>query len=422
MSLSQSLPFQLAKTLLPDGERRSYLVGADGMEDDYSSLFVVSTIRNRGLSVASQEAALNAINVLSSFCRHHQIDLAGRLRAGKYLSFVECEALSNFAGQSFGTEAKQLQKVVALGKVRRGYAYSVPAVARQTHFKRLTHIADFVEWMAKYLLTHVSPERMKRIAEMREEVLRHRGSSAPSRDNFENVEFTSRHNQILNEIIAPDSERNPFRPELQLRNLLLVELMRQTGIRRGEVLGLQVRDVDHVKRQITVRRRHDAIDDPRVDQPVAKTDGRTIPISVYLTDLIVQYVSQRRKVPGATKHRYLFVTHKSGPTQGQPMTKAALLEMVGTLAEADERISHIRSHLLRHHFSNELAKFQHEQGSDAESKELHRRVRNYIAGRKQHSEVDAIYTQVETKRQARTTVLALQERMAARQAQQRGEA
>lgn len=422
MSLSQPLPFQLSRALLPGGERRSFLVGQNGMEDDYSSLFVVSTIRNPGLSVASQEAALNAVNVLSGFCRHHQIDLAARLQAGTYLSFLECEALSNFARQSFGAEAKRHQKIVSLGKVRRGYAYAIPAVARQTHFKRLTHIADFVEWMAKYLLTHVSTERMTRIAEMRREILRHRGSSAPSRDDFDVKPFTLRHNKILNDLIAPGSERNPFSPELQLRNLLLVELHRQTGIRRGEALSIQVRDIDHVKRQITIRRRHDASDDPRVDQPVAKTEGRTIPISVYLTELLVQYVNQRRTVPGATKHRYLFVTHKSGPTQGQPMSKAALKEVFGTLAEADERISHIRAHLLRHFFSNELAKLQQEQGGDEDSRELHKRVRNYLAGRKQHSEVDAVYTEVETKRQARTTVLALQERMAARQGQPRVEA
>lgn len=318
MSISQPLPFKLAKALLPNGERRPYLVGRDGMEDDYCSLFVISTQRNRGLSVASQEAALNAVNVLCGFCQVNGIDLAGRLRAGRYLTSIECEALSNFARQSFGAEAKRRQKVVALGKVRRGYAYAVPSVARQTHFKRLTHIADFVEWMAKYLLTHVSPDRMLRIAEMREDVLRHRSSSAPVRDDVQDDGFTQRHNQALNVVIAPGSERNPFRPELQLRNLLLVEMLRQTGIRRGELLSLQVRDVDHVKQQITVRRRHDAIDDPRVDQPVSKTDGRTIPISVYLTELIVQYVAQRRTVPGATKHRYLFVTHKSGPTKVSP--------------------------------------------------------------------------------------------------------
>lgn len=421
MSISRPLPFHLTKALLPNGERRPFLVGQDGMEDDYCSLFVVSTLRNRGLSVASQEAALNAVNVLSGFCQVNEIDLAGRLRAGKYLTSIECEALSNFARQSFGAEAKRHQKVVALGKVRRGYAYAVPSVAPPTHFKRLTHIADFVEWMAKYLLTHLSPDRMLRIAEMREDVLRHRGIAVPARDDYDDEEFTQLHNRALNEVIELGSERNPFKAELQIRNLLLVEVLRQTGIRRGEVLSLQVRDIDHVKRQLTVRRRHDAIDDIRIDQPVSKTDGRTIPISAYLTELVVQYVAERRMVPGATKHRYLFVTHKSGPTQGQPMTKAGLREVFESLSASDENLAKVRTHLLRHFFSNELARVQHEWGSDEDNKDLHRRVRNYLAGRKQHSAVDAVYTQVETKRQARVAVLALQDRIAGRQ-QPRGEA
>ncbi|GHD82427.1 hypothetical protein ACFSQE_16995 [Vogesella fluminis] len=101
------------------------------------------------------------------------------------------------------------------------------------------------------------------------------------------------------------------------------------------------------------------------------------------------------------------------------MTKAALNEVFDTLAGADERISQVRSHLLRHFFSNELAKLQHEQGSDENNQELHRRVRNYLAGRKQHSEVDSTYTLLETKRQAREATLELQERMAAGQVSNR---
>lgn len=104
------------------------------------------------------------------------------------------------------------------------------------------------------------------------------------------------------------------------------------------------------------------------------------------------------------------------------MTKAALKEVFETLSEADDLLVNVRTHLLRHFFSNELAKLQHERGSDDDSKDLHRRVRNYLAGRRQNSEVDAVYTQIETKRQARATVLALQDRMSGRPAQLRGEA
>lgn len=396
-----------------------YLVDDKGLDDDYSALFVTSTIRNAGLSVASQEAALGAINVLAGFCVAQQINLVSRFGAGSYLTSTETQALSDYAQQNFGSEFKKQQKVVALGKVRRGYAHLPPSVARQTHSKRLTHIASFVDWLAKYLLTHTNRERAQRITAMHDEILSRRLSAAPSRDDVDEQEFLRQDNELLNEVILPGSARNPFSDGLQLRNLLLVELLRQTGIRRGEALSLQVRDVDHIKRQITVRRRHDTKDDSRVDQPLVKTEGRVIPISPYLTDLIVQYVAVRRTVPGATKHRYLFVTHKSGLTHGQPMTKAALREVFGVIAKSDEGLSHLRPHQLRHFFSSELAHHQFEDGSDPDTKDQHRRVRNYIAGRKPHSEVDATYTKIETKRQARDVVLAVQEKLTARTSRSR---
>lgn len=413
MSVTERLPYQLTRALHQDGERRVYLVNNRGLEDDHSALFVIQKFRNPGLSVASQEAALGAINVLAGWCAARSINLVSRFASADYLTPNECQSLSDFAQLNFGAEFKRRQKVVALGKVRRGYAYSPPSVARQTHGKRLTHIAHFLDWLAKYLLTHTSRARVVQIEEMRDEVLRLRSLASARRDDIDDEEFTRQDNDRLNEIVKPGSPKNPFSEELQLRNLLLIELLRQTGIRRGEALNLQVRDVDHVKRLLTIKRRQDTPEDPRKDQPKVKTEGRAIPISAYLTDLIVQYVAQRRTVPGAKKHRYLFVTHKSGLTQGEPLTLAALREVFREIKRAEEDLDHLRPHKLRHLFNNELARHQLEQGSDPNSKESHRRVRNYIAGRKQHSEVDALYTETETKRQAEGAVLAVQRKLTA---------
>jgi integrase len=389
-----------------------YLINGKGLEEDYSALFAICSIRNPGLSVASQEAALNAINVLYAFCEERGIDLTARFKAGTYLTSNECRALGDFARFNFGVEYKKRRAVVQLGKVRRGYVYSMPTVERQTHFKRLTHIANFSSWLAKYLLTHTSRDRADAISQMQDEILQNRLEVGARRDDFDDVLFTLQDNDLLSEIIAPGAPRNPFATEVQLRNLLLVELLRQTGIRHGEALNLQVRDVDHVKREIRIRRRHDDKDDPRLDQPLVKTSGRAIPISVGLTDLIVQYVALRRSVPGAAKNRYLFVTHKSGPTQGQPMTKDAVKAVFNAIKGEESKLSHLTPHKLRHLFNSELARYQHQQGSDPNSKETHRRVRNYIAGRKPTSEVDALYTELETKRQAQEAMLKVQERMA----------
>lgn len=412
MSLTSPLPFRLTRALHADGERRVYLVDPRGLEDDYSSLYITSSLRGAGLSVASHEQALASINVLCGFCLERDIDLLSRFKAGQYLATNECIALADFAQNSFGAEYKQHQKVVALGKVRRGYTYAMPAVARDTRHKRLTHIAEFVNWLGKYLLTGASRERVRQIEEMRDEILRRRPAAGSARDDFDVQHFTPQDNERLNQLIAPGTSGNPFTEVVQLRNLLVIEILRQTGVRIGEALNLKVRDIDHVKREMTVRRRHDAIEDPRIDQPLVKTDGRVIPLSLFLTDLVVQYVALRRFVPGAKKHQYLLVTHKAGPSQGQPMTQSAIDSMFETIAAADEHLSHLTAHKFRHFFSSELAGEQLTQGTDPNSRELHRRTRNYIAGRKAHSEVDSTYTEYDTKRQARKAMLAVQEKMA----------
>lgn len=414
MSLTESLPYRVTRALHEDGERRAYLVDDLGIEEDYSALYAISSIRNAALSVSSVEAALNAINVLYAFSRHRGLDLVESFKAGRYLTQTDCHALCDFAQRSYGSEFKKRQKVVALGKVRRGYSYSMPTVARDTQFKRLTHIAEFIHWLATYLLPHSEPKRTSQIAAMRDDILGRRMRGGNVRGDFDDQPFTFQDNLLLNDLLVLGGERNPFDEPVQLRNLLLIELLRQLGVRGGEELSLQVRDVDHVRRELRVRRRHDAKDDPRVDQPLAKTRERALPLSVDLTNNIVHYVKQRRSIPGANKHPYLLVTHKAGPTQGQPMTKTAVKEVIETIRDAEPRLAHLTRHKLRHFFNNQLAHVQQQEGSDPNFRETHRRVRNAVAGRSPTSEVDAVYTELETTRQAREAVLATQERIAAK--------
>lgn len=412
MSLTKQLPLCVVRALHKNGERRVYLIGSNGLEDDYSALYVTKNLRNAGSSLSSHEAALNAINVFYAFCLDRGIAVLERFRSGQYLTNYDCMALADFSIQNFGSESKRIQKVVALGKVRKGFTYSIPPVTRDTRYKRMTHIAAFVNWLGRYLLTGESEERVNKIEEMRDEILRLRPKSGSARDDFETKYFTTHDNDVLNSLIEPGSSKNPFSEGVQLRNLLIIEILRQCGIRIGEALNLQIRDIDHIKREMTIKRRHDDIEDPRIDQPLVKTNGRVIPISLFLTDLIIAYLVQRRTVPGAKKNKYLLVTFKSGPTQGQPMTHGAVDSMLQTLDEADNRLSHISSHKFRHFFSSELASEQLANGTDENSQELHRRTRNYIAGRKPHSDVDALYVEQNTKRQARDVMLTVQEKLA----------
>jgi integrase len=385
------------------------------MPDWYSTLYTTCEVRNAGKSVATQEAALNAVNVLYAFAQREGIDLVARFKAAQFLDRIECEALRNFAQKSFGSEARKQAAAVALGRGKKGFVAAVPVVARQTQYMRLTYIAAFVAWLAAEILSNGDDQRTVEIAAMRDDLLSRRPLSGCTRDDVEDDAFTPQDNTLLTEIILAGAPRNPFRAEVQLRNQLAIELLRTTGMRRGEALNVWVRDVDLVKRHVSIVRRHDSKDDPRVAQPLVKTRQRSIPIGPGMVELITRYLAVRRGVPGASKHPYLLVTHKAGPTQGQPLTKLALDQVFATVQRAEPQLSHLTPHRLRHHFSSELARKQQETSRGLNDRENDRRVRNYVAGRSPESTVDAVYTQRETKRQARIVSLQVQEEMAAKQ-------
>ncbi len=84
------------------------------------------------------------------------------------------------------------------------------------------------------------------------------------------------------EVTKPNSKYNPFKNSfIQFRNYLIVQTLYETGVRCSELLALRVGDIgaDADIPTLSVVRRHDSKDDPRLKEPTAKTLGRTISIS-----------------------------------------------------------------------------------------------------------------------------------------------
>jgi|TARA_Y100001938_G_C7857643_1_gene313967 integrase len=95
------------------------------------------------------------------------------------------------------------------------------------------------------------------------------------------------------------------------------------GLRGGELLNIKIEDIDFSKHQVRVVRRADEPDDPRIKEPNVKTLERTIPVAESLSKELHDYITKdRRKVQNARRNRFLFVTHKSGPTVGRPISKS----------------------------------------------------------------------------------------------------
>jgi integrase len=411
MSLTASLPYRLSTTRFEDGIRRAFLEDADGIPELYSTLYVTMKVRNDGKSVAMQQAVLNAVNVLFAHAEKEGMDLVARFKAGQLLDSMECEALRRVVQANHGPEAKRQAVVVALGLGKRGHVRTVPSVAQGTQYQRLSYIARYLEWLAGELAGESGDGRAVAIAAMTANILALRPDVPHNGDEVDANAFTREDDALLRAMVTTGSSRNPFTPAVQLRNELLVELMRLLGKRRGEVLNIWVRDIDLSRRQINIVRRADDPHDLRRNQPLVKTREHTIPIGDHLFQLISRYLVERRGVPGATKQPYLLVTHKSGPTQGQAMTIEALKEVFKAIKRAEPLLSHLHPHLLRHFNNDEIANAQLGEASDGSGRERHRRQRNYLAGRAPESEMDGHYTRRETERQARAASLRLQEDM-----------
>ncbi len=301
MSFS-GLPFRLQTYRLPGGEARAFLLDSVGVPDSYSTLYVTATIRNAGKSVATQEAALNSINVLYLHCQEHEILLPDRFRRGEFLDRWEVEALRSTVQRNFGPERQALAKLVELAKVKKGHAYALAPVDVTTQRQRLSYIAAFLRWLAHEMSARRENSRSVAIVAMCEHILAVRPNSKRRGEHLDKNKFTKAQNETLNQLIEPDSPSNPFKRELQLRNKLLIYLLRSLGKRRGEVLNLRIADIKLREQRIDIVRRNDDPADPRTRQPLVKTREHSVPLYPELQALIEKYTAQRRTVPGARKH------------------------------------------------------------------------------------------------------------------------
>lgn len=180
--------------------------------------------------------------------------------------------------------------------------------------------------------------------------------------------------QIVRILIRPGAAENPFPERLQLRNWLMIELLLETGIRRGELLKLYTTDINKGSQHAYVSindREHDP-GDPRVEEPALKTHGRTVGISAQLYEVYERYIQgERRPVrngkPMKLLYRYLFISDR-----GLPLSIRALSNVLDRLFLTIE-LAHpgllptLSAHDFRHTFADRfLAYLVEKRGYDLE--------------------------------------------------------
>ncbi|PJI47470.1 MAG: recombinase [Pseudomonas sp.] len=138
---------------------------------------------------------------------------------------------------------------------------------------------------------------------------------------------------IIHALIRPGGAENPFPERVQLRNWLMIELLLETGMRRGELLKLYTTDINHGSQHAYVSindREHDP-DDPRAEEPALKTHSRTVGISSQLYEVYERYIQCGRRPirngkPMKMPSRYLFISDR-----GRPLSIRALANVLDRL-------------------------------------------------------------------------------------------
>jgi len=217
---------------------------------------------------------------------------------------------------------------------------------------------------------------------------------------------------LLFELFRPESDLNPFKDKsIRVRNRLIFLMLYHLGLRGGELLNIRIRDMDFSSNQLVVARRADEKDDPRKDQPLVKTLDRRLPIKDTLAKEIHSYIIQeRRKVDNSSKNDFLFVTHKSGPTQGQPLSKSAYKKIIEVVRTASPSLFNLTGHQLRHAW-NEAFSDQVDSMDESPSSEQQEKIRSYLMGWREGSGTAATYNKRFIRRRANEAALGLQEGM-----------
>ncbi|WP_439836933.1 tyrosine-type recombinase/integrase [Aeromonas caviae] len=390
--------------VMQSGERYCLVVDrSSGLPVYYPNLYITTQIRNRGAAFATMMAAASHLAILLRFMESRGINLEQRFLNKEFLNLHELDDLRDFAqhkkektsSQALSSPWSQLE--------------DTNTVDNGTQYSRLTTFAHYLRWYARHIVTMAEQEVVEQINVMAEQIKARRPRKRGRNSFLEDRSLSDVQLDALFEVIRLGSEFNPFSIDVQARNRLMILLLFHLGIRGGELLNIRVQDIDFSSLTIRIVRRADEVADSRINAPNAKTRERLIPLSEKLSDELHKYIiNDRRKVRNATKNDYLFVTYKSGPTLGQPISKAAYHKLITEIRAVSPQLHAVTGHMLRHTWNR---KFSERMDTCAEpiSEERQEMIRSFLMGWKEGSGTAATYNRRFIQQKGYEAALALQE-------------
>jgi integrase len=382
------------------------------------TLYALTELRGTNKASATIEQALRGVMVLHLVLDQLGVDLDERLGRGQVLNLGELEELARQSRTPLSEMAVGVE-----GAVRKGKAAPLltrerlQRVGRNTDVEsdtsaiRMHYIRSYIRWRGTAQLLRLGPEHehyeaLERSLELALRVLKERQPRARDRNtDLAREGLSAEARDLLLDVIRPEALNNPWTgTHARARNHVMVSWLHNLGLRRGELLGVRVGDINFQTNEVLIPRRADDPVDPRRRQPNAKTSDRLLALDEGLAGLTRAYITHhRRAIRGARKHDFLFVANGSGA----PLTLAGLNKVFMALRDRVDGLPEALSpHVLRHTWNDAFSALM-----DAERvpEDLERKMLSTLMGWSPTSETAVVYTRRHTRNKAQKASLALQQ-------------
>ena len=334
------------------GERLSqlYKAGEPGFPLFHPTAFIARSIRS-SVTHETQKVYLAAIKRVCEWESSRKIDLALSFHRRMFLSAAQIDDLANYL---------RAKKLGAKGDVISNSKYNTYVV----------YAAEYLHWLAQEVITDANTPDVKdgisaQDAMLRRKKIRKAGSKSANEQRILSARLSNEAcNQLLNLFNQPFVDlRQPQDLGPRLRNVLILRILYDTGMRIGEILSLKLKSFieaggDDSAYLVIERNHHDAFD-TRLNQPVAKTLGRIVPISKTLEEQLKEYLDKwRAEVPrvGFSDEDFIFVVHRGGRSQGRALPKKAFDSGLKNLKKSFRALAPTHPHLLRHDWNYRFSK------------------------------------------------------------------
>jgi integrase len=325
-------------------------------------------------------ADLRAVSLLYQYSKTHGLDLENRFSSASIFSMAEIKGFARWL--------RSRKEGRSLG--------------RETYNQYLARVGDFAGWVttrAHAFSTNIDQARFATKAGT--EISRLFASEkVTGKSRKEHLGLNKHDTANLLCLLEPDNRQNPFAEDTAFANMVMVRLLLESGMRRGELLSLRVDDItiNGSEALLCIVDRPDPKDDPRRVAPSVKTLERIIPLSIGMAHLLARY---ERRVRRGAQNPFLFVSprFKTPLSSNQVTNVFAALEKRGGFNE-------LTPHTLRRTFNDRFLETARELGIDEITTQ---RVQTWICGWSEQSQMPQLYAQREIRERAWMVLQKLQQ-------------